>query len=116
MNCLVTHLHSQAGDYQQTQPVQNVSFCVMGTDSDSLADPLPARAMFVVNRRGEKENVSFDEILNRIQKLSYGLHPLVDPPAIAQAVINGVRQNFAVLQHGCSMKCLVSDVFWSQDV
>lgn len=49
-----------------------------------------SKNMFVLNRNGEKEEVSFDKILKRIQKLSYGLHSLVDPPTISQAVINGV--------------------------
>ncbi|OXB70752.1 UNVERIFIED_CONTAM: hypothetical protein H355_008883 [Colinus virginianus] len=46
--------------------------------------------MYVINRRGEEEPVSFDQILNRITKLSYGLHPLVDPARVSQAVINGM--------------------------
>ncbi|KFH03364.1 ribonucleoside-diphosphate reductase large chain [Toxoplasma gondii VAND] len=48
------------------------------------------RGMYVVNRRGEEEPVSFDQILKRIEKLSFGLHPLVDPARVAQAVINGM--------------------------
>ncbi|OII73088.1 ribonucleotide reductase R1 subunit [Cryptosporidium ubiquitum] len=39
---------------------------------------------------GEVEPVSFDQILSRITKLSYGLHPLVDPARVTQAVINGM--------------------------
>lgn len=47
-------------------------------------------AMYVVNRRGEKEPVSFDQILRRVSRLAYGLHPLVDPARVTQAVINGM--------------------------
>ncbi|KAF7459368.1 putative ribonucleoside-diphosphate reductase, large subunit [Cryptosporidium felis] len=46
--------------------------------------------MYVVNRKGEVEPVSFDQILSRITELSYGLHPLVDPARVTQAVINGM--------------------------
>ncbi|KAL7069119.1 putative ribonucleoside-diphosphate reductase, large subunit [Cryptosporidium serpentis] len=49
-----------------------------------------AERMYVINRRGKEEPVSFDQILSRISKLSYGLHPLVDPARVAQAVINGM--------------------------
>ncbi|KAL8439857.1 hypothetical protein Efla_004383 [Eimeria flavescens] len=46
--------------------------------------------MYVLNRRGEREPVSFDQILHRVQSLCYGLHPLVDPARVSQAVINGM--------------------------
>ncbi|EKX72641.1 ribonucleoside-diphosphate reductase large chain, putative [Theileria equi strain WA] len=48
------------------------------------------KVMYVINRRGEKEDVSFDRILNRIRKLSAGLHSLVDAPRVTQSVINGM--------------------------
>lgn len=48
------------------------------------------KGMYVVNRRGEEEAVSFDQILRRIELLSQGLHELVDPAKVAQAVINGM--------------------------
>lgn len=48
-------------------------------------------SMFVINRHGKKEDVSFDQILGRIRDLSYNLHSLVDPARVAQNVINGVR-------------------------
>ena len=47
--------------------------------------------MYVVNRHGEREAVYFDKILNRISMLADGLHSIVDPTKVAQAVINGVR-------------------------
>lgn len=46
--------------------------------------------MYVLNRQGEREPVSFDQILHRVQSLCYGLHPLVDPARVSQAVINGM--------------------------
>lgn len=52
--------------------------------------------MYVINRKGVKQDVCFDKILRRVQLLSYGLHSLVDPPAIAQAVINGVSAYFPI--------------------
>ncbi|EAN31273.1 Ribonucleoside-diphosphate reductase large subunit [Theileria parva strain Muguga] len=49
-----------------------------------------SKIMYVINRHGEKEDVSFDKILNRIRKLSLGLHSLVDAPRVTQSVINGM--------------------------
>lgn len=47
--------------------------------------------MFVYKRDGRKENVMFDKITSRIQKLCYGLHmDYIDPPAITMKVINGL--------------------------
>nr|CEL64250.1 TPA: ribonucleoside-diphosphate reductase, large subunit, putative [Neospora caninum Liverpool] len=62
------------------------------TSGSTGASPVhgSGRGMYVVNRRGEEEPVSFDQILKRIEKLSFGLHPLVDPARVAQAVINGM--------------------------
>ncbi|PFH31622.1 ribonucleoside-diphosphate reductase large chain [Besnoitia besnoiti] len=48
------------------------------------------RRMYVVNRRGEEEPVSFDQILRRVSRLAFGLHPLVDPARVTQAVVNGM--------------------------
>jgi len=48
--------------------------------------------MKVVKRDGTTEDVSFDKILKRIQKLSYGLNKeFVDPVKISQRVINGLH-------------------------
>lgn len=55
-----------------------------------LDDEHNTGGMYVLNRRGEKEAVSFDQILHRVQSLCYGLHPLVDPARVSQAVINGM--------------------------
>lgn len=47
--------------------------------------------MFVVKRSGRQEEVHFDKITSRIEKLSYGLNKdFVDPPAITQKVISGI--------------------------
>lgn len=46
--------------------------------------------MHVVKRDGHKEEVKFDKITARIQKLCYGLSPLVDPTAVAMRVIEGL--------------------------
>ncbi|MBX3101709.1 MAG: ribonucleoside-diphosphate reductase subunit alpha [Bacteroidetes bacterium] len=46
--------------------------------------------MIVVNRRGEKEPVQFDKIVNRIGALTEGLHSKVDPVTVAQRVVPGL--------------------------
>ncbi|MDP2414960.1 ribonucleoside-diphosphate reductase subunit alpha [Daejeonella sp.] len=46
--------------------------------------------MFVIKRNGRKESVKFDKITARIQKLSYGLSPLVDAIDVAKKVIEGL--------------------------
>ena len=46
--------------------------------------------MQVIKRNGRKESVKFDKITARIQKLSYGLSPLVDVIDVAKKVIEGI--------------------------
>ena len=46
--------------------------------------------MFVIKRNGRRESVKFDKITARIQKLSYGLSPLVDAIDVAKKVIEGL--------------------------
>ena len=46
--------------------------------------------MHVGKRDGHREEVKFDKITARIQKLCYGLSPLVDPVAVAMRVIEGL--------------------------
>src|SRR5581483_3175381 len=46
--------------------------------------------MFVIKRNGKSESVKFDKITARIQKLSYGLSPLVDVIDVAKKVIEGI--------------------------
>ncbi|WP_332733649.1 ribonucleoside-diphosphate reductase subunit alpha [Flavihumibacter sp.] len=46
--------------------------------------------MFVIKRNGRKEAVKFDKITARIQKLSYGLSPMVDVIDIAKKTIEGI--------------------------
>ena len=46
--------------------------------------------MHVAKRDGHREEVKFDKITARIQKLCYGLSPLVDPVAVAMRVIEGL--------------------------
>lgn len=48
--------------------------------------------MFVIKRNGKTESVKFDKITARIQKLSYGLSPLVDPIDVAKKVIEGIYE------------------------
>src|SRR5581483_2826541 len=46
--------------------------------------------MFVIKRNGKSESVKFDKITARIQKLSYGLSPLVDVIEVTKKVIEGI--------------------------
>lgn len=46
--------------------------------------------MFVIKRDGRKESVKFDKITARIQKLCYGLDPIVEPVKVAMKVIEGI--------------------------
>jgi ribonucleoside-diphosphate reductase alpha chain len=46
--------------------------------------------MYVVKRDGRKEAVKFDKITARIQKMCYGLNPLVVPEKVAMRVIEGL--------------------------
>ena len=46
--------------------------------------------MHVLKRDGRKEAIKFDKITASIQKLCYGLSPLVDPVAVAMRVIEGL--------------------------
>lgn len=46
--------------------------------------------MFVIKRNGRVESVKFDKVTARIQKLSYGLSPLVDVIDLAKKVIEGI--------------------------
>ena len=46
--------------------------------------------MYVIKRDGRKEAVKFDKITARVQKLAYGLSPLVDPIDVAKKVVEGI--------------------------
>jgi ribonucleoside-diphosphate reductase alpha chain len=48
--------------------------------------------MYVVKRDGRKEAVKFDKITARVQKLCYGLDPLVDPVKVTMKVIEGIYE------------------------
>ncbi len=48
--------------------------------------------MYVLKRDGRKESIKFDKITARIQKLCYGLDPLVDPVSVAMKVIEGIYE------------------------
>ncbi|RIB24143.1 ribonucleoside-diphosphate reductase large subunit [Gigaspora rosea] len=55
--------------------------------------------MKVRKRDGRKENVAFDKITARINKLCYGLDlNFVDPVAVAQKVISGVYQGVSTVE------------------
>ena len=55
--------------------------------------------MYVYKRDGKKENVSFDKITSRINKLCYGLDPNhVDAVTISQKVIQGVFAGVTTVQ------------------
>lgn len=55
--------------------------------------------MFVVKRGGREEEVHFDKITSRIQKLCYGLNmDFVDPPAITLKVISGLYSGVTTVE------------------
>ncbi|CAI2348455.1 unnamed protein product [Caenorhabditis sp. 36 PRJEB53466] len=54
---------------------------------------------YVVKRDGRKEDVHFDKITSRIQKLSYGLNmDFVDPVAVAIKVISGLYKGVSTVE------------------
>ena len=54
--------------------------------------------MFVVNRRGEKEPVQFDKIVNRIDALCEGLNSKIDAVQVAQRVVPGLFDGVSTQQ------------------
>lgn len=48
--------------------------------------------MYVIKRSGKKEAVKFDKVTARIQKLSYGLNPLVNVIDVAKKTIEGIYE------------------------
>ncbi|KAJ3062960.1 Ribonucleoside-diphosphate reductase large subunit [Quaeritorhiza haematococci] len=55
--------------------------------------------MFVYKRDGRKEQVAFDKITSRINKLCYGLDMhYVDPAQVAQKVVSGVYQGISTAE------------------
>ena len=54
--------------------------------------------MFVIKRDGRKEAVKFDKITGRINKLCYGLDPMVDPTQVAMKVIEGLFDGVTTTQ------------------
>ncbi|XP_017875145.1 ribonucleoside-diphosphate reductase large subunit [Ceratina calcarata] len=55
--------------------------------------------MYVIKRDGRKEDVHFDKITSRIQKLCYNLDmDYVDPPAITFRVINGLYSGVTTVE------------------
>jgi ribonucleoside-diphosphate reductase alpha chain len=54
--------------------------------------------MYVIKRDGRKEAVKFDKITARIQKLCYGLNPLVTPEKVAMRVIEGLYDGVTTIE------------------
>lgn len=54
--------------------------------------------MYVIKRDGRKEVVKFDKITARIQKLCYGLNPLVGPEKVAMRVIEGLYDGVTTIE------------------
>ena len=48
--------------------------------------------MYVIKRDGRKESVKFDKITARVNKLCYGLDPIVDSTSVAMKVIEGLYE------------------------
>eukprot|EP00121_Abeoforma_whisleri_P001354 Awhi_evm1s1202 len=52
---------------------------------------MASRRLYIVKRDGRRENVMFDKITSRVERLCYGLNAdYVDPVEITQKVISGV--------------------------
>jgi ribonucleoside-diphosphate reductase alpha chain len=47
---------------------------------------------FVIKRNGKKESVKFDKVTARIEKLSYGLSPMVNAINVAKKTIEGIYE------------------------
>jgi len=57
------------------------------------------KKMYVSKRNGRQEEVHFDKITSRIEKLCYGLNmDFVDAPAITQKVINGLYPGVSTVE------------------
>ena len=54
--------------------------------------------MYVIKRDGRKESIKFDKITARVQKLCYGLDPMVDPIPVAMKVIEGIYEGVTTQQ------------------
>ena len=54
--------------------------------------------MYVVKRDGRKETIKFDKVTARIQKLCYGLDPIVDSIPVAMKVIEGIYEGVTTQQ------------------
>ncbi|TNF29059.1 MAG: ribonucleoside-diphosphate reductase subunit alpha [Bacteroidetes bacterium] len=54
--------------------------------------------MYVVKRDGRKESIKFDKVTARVQKLCYGLDPIVDPIPVAMKVIEGIYEGVTTQQ------------------
>jgi ribonucleoside-diphosphate reductase alpha chain len=48
--------------------------------------------MYVIKRNGKQESVKFDKVTSRIEKLSYGLSPIVNAIDVAKKTINGIYE------------------------
>ena len=54
--------------------------------------------MFVIKRNGKKEAVKFDKVTARIEKLSYGLSPMVNVIDVAKKTIEGIFEGVLTTQ------------------
>ncbi|MGB0916047.1 MAG: ribonucleoside-diphosphate reductase subunit alpha [Flavobacteriales bacterium] len=54
--------------------------------------------MYVLKRDGRKETIKFDKVTARIQKLCYGLDPIVDSIPVAMKVIEGIYEGVTTQQ------------------
>uniref|UniRef100_A0A8C9LJT6 Ribonucleoside-diphosphate reductase n=1 Tax=Piliocolobus tephrosceles TaxID=591936 RepID=A0A8C9LJT6_9PRIM len=78
-------ISNEGGEVKKTMSARMLDDGIKRTPSGK-----PIQTMYVLNRKGEEEDISFDRILKRIQRLSDGLHELVDPARVTQGVINGM--------------------------
>uniref|UniRef100_A0AAF5I2K2 Ribonucleoside-diphosphate reductase n=2 Tax=Strongyloides stercoralis TaxID=6248 RepID=A0AAF5I2K2_STRER len=60
---------------------------------------LSSNSLFVINRKGEREEVHFDRIVERINELCYNLNmDFINPELLAQQVINGFYKGITTIE------------------
>jgi len=71
-------------------PGQDIQKVISRPHSPAIMPKETRGGFFIINRKGEKESLSFDKILARIHTLAIGLHRLIDPDLVAKRVIEGM--------------------------
>lgn len=85
--------HKSKITHQQSQITNQKSVIVnQNTSSTTHKSPIINPMSYVIKRNGKKESVKFDKVTARIEKLSYGLSPLVNAINVAKKTIEGIYE------------------------